>query len=136
MYLPESYWWWCFASAACGIQNATFTKFTGNFIRTTHMTGVLNDIAFMIGRMAFGKRLVDTWRLKVLIPSVGGFFAGGLMSVHLYRYMGRACMFLCAGFVLLLGIAYTSYVNRLDVPFPPSPHMGDARRNIPKDTTT
>ena len=37
---PESNWWWALAAAACGLQNASFTKFTGNFIRPTHMTGV------------------------------------------------------------------------------------------------
>jgi uncharacterized membrane protein YoaK (UPF0700 family) len=109
-YLPDSYWWWCFGAAAAGIQNATFAKFTGNLIRTTHMTGVVNDIAFLIGRLVMGRPVLDAWRLRFLVPSLLAFFTGGLMAYVLYSVYQRTAMFFGAGLVFVLGVAYTVYV--------------------------
>ncbi len=36
------------APAACGLQNAMITTFSGAVVRTTHMTGIITDLGIMI----------------------------------------------------------------------------------------
>ena len=38
-----------FASAACGLQNALATTYSGAVIRTTHLTGIFTDLGIMMG---------------------------------------------------------------------------------------
>ena len=43
------------ASAACGLQNAMITTFSGAVVRTTHMTGIVTDLGLMIGAKLRGE---------------------------------------------------------------------------------
>ncbi|MCV5232039.1 DUF1275 domain-containing protein, partial [Escherichia coli] len=44
------------ASAACGLQNAMITTFSGAVVRTTHMTGIITDLGIMIGESLRGRQ--------------------------------------------------------------------------------
>jgi uncharacterized membrane protein YoaK (UPF0700 family) len=63
-------------SAACGIQNAMATRYSGAVIRTTHLTGLFTDIGIMLGKYfkgdGFDKRKFILFTLIVI-----GFIAGG-----------------------------------------------------------
>ena len=43
------------ASAACGLQNALVTNYSGATIRTTHVTGIFTDLGLMIGARLRGR---------------------------------------------------------------------------------
>lgn len=45
-------WWYSeyFGALACGIQNALCSSYSGNILRTTHMTGCCTDIGIVIGQ--------------------------------------------------------------------------------------
>ena len=45
-----------FASAACGLQNALATTYSGAVIRTTHVTGIFTDLGIMLGEFFRGKK--------------------------------------------------------------------------------
>ncbi len=44
------------ASAACGLQNALATTYSGAIVRTTHVTGIFTDLGIMFGRFFGGSR--------------------------------------------------------------------------------
>jgi uncharacterized membrane protein YoaK (UPF0700 family) len=44
------------ASAACGLQNAMVSTYSGAIIRTTHITGTVTDLGAMIGQYLRGHR--------------------------------------------------------------------------------
>jgi uncharacterized membrane protein YoaK (UPF0700 family) len=81
------------AAAACGLQNAIGTIFSGAILRTTHMTGICTDIGTIIGhRIRFGENAKDTWKLKVFIPLVFGFVCGAVFGYDLTRRIGAETM--------------------------------------------
>ena len=41
------------ASAACGLQNAMVTTYSGAIIRTTHVSGLFTDLGLMLGALAW-----------------------------------------------------------------------------------
>jgi uncharacterized membrane protein YoaK (UPF0700 family) len=73
---------------ACGLQNAMTTKFSGNMIRTTHVTGSLTDIGIALGRMWRGRH-DQAWKLALLIPLVLCYMAGGALGSYAYQHLRR-----------------------------------------------
>lgn len=46
------YVWAC--ALACGLQNALTSKYSGNVIRTTHLTGATTDLGIAFGHILRG----------------------------------------------------------------------------------
>jgi uncharacterized membrane protein YoaK (UPF0700 family) len=71
------------ASAACGLQNAMTSTFSGAVVRTTHVSGLFTDIG-----IAFGLRLrgqaVDKRRLMLYLILIGGFVTGGVLGAYAF----------------------------------------------------
>jgi len=73
-----------FASAACGLQNAMITTYSGAIIRTTHMSGIITDLGIMIGARLKGPPF-DRRKAKLLMFIVVGFLFGGLTGAYLFQ---------------------------------------------------
>lgn len=73
-----------FASAACGLQNAMVTTFSGAIVRTTHMTGIITDLGLMMGAYIRGERF-DFRKAKLFIIILSGFLAGGYLGAVLFN---------------------------------------------------
>lgn len=72
-----------FASAACGLQNAMLTTFSGAIVRTTHMTGIITDLGIMIGARLRGEYF-DYRKAKLFVCIFCGFLSGGFVGAKLY----------------------------------------------------
>ncbi|MGY3572677.1 YoaK family protein [Vibrio paucivorans] len=72
-----------FASAACGLQNAMITTFSGAVVRTTHMTGIVTDLGLMIGAKLRGENF-DYRKAKLFLFILTGFILGGLIGGKLF----------------------------------------------------
>lgn len=100
-----------FASAACGLQNALATTYSGAIIRTTHVTGIFTDLGIMLGATLRGERF-DRRKALLLILIITGFVAGGVTGALLYAqlqfYALAAPAFICFALALL----YHFYVIR------------------------
>jgi len=82
-----------FASAACGLQNALATTYSGAVIRTTHVTGVFTDLGIMLGSLLRGEDL-DKRKAKLFIFIITGFISGGTIGALLYaKYQLTALLF-------------------------------------------
>ena len=55
-----------FASAACGLQNALATTYSGAVIRTTHVTGIFTDLGIMLGEFIRGNT-IDKRKAKLFL---------------------------------------------------------------------
>lgn len=106
---PDTNAYFYFAAMASGLQNSMTTKYSGNILRTTHMTGTATDIGLILGRLSVGDDR-ERWKLHVLVPMFVGFFFGGVMSVPAYYLMGRYSLILNAIVFFLLGLAYSIIV--------------------------
>jgi uncharacterized membrane protein YoaK (UPF0700 family) len=101
----------CCATAA-GVQNALVSRFSGNMIRTSHVTGSLTDIGLTIGRALKGKT-DQIWKLGILIPLVLTFLFGGLMAGWIYEHLGKLSLIVSAILYGFTAILYAFYFTRI-----------------------
>jgi uncharacterized membrane protein YoaK (UPF0700 family) len=99
-----------FASAACGLQNAMASTYSGTILRTTHLTGMVTDIGSSVGHALRGLE-VDHLRLRLCVLVVIGFTVGGVVGTALFRCYESDALFYPAGLTLLVAIAYTGYAH-------------------------
>lgn len=98
----------CLASAACGLQNAMVSTFSGASLRTTHLSGVFTDLGVFIGHWV--RRLpVDFRRLRLWVLLIVSFGAGGTAGTLLFARFAYRTLFLPAGLTGLVGLAYGIY---------------------------
>lgn len=94
-----------FASAACGLQNAMISTYSGAVIRTTHVTGVFTDLGIMIGARLRGKHY-DKRRAGLYGLLLCGFILGGVSGSFLYEYIGFNSLLLPSGMAFALAGGY------------------------------
>lgn len=93
------------ASAACGLQNAMATTYSGAIVRTTHVTGIFTDLGIMIGSRLRGER-IDSRRAGLFLLIIGGFITGGTGGAFLFAVAGFHALTVAAGLCFAAGIGY------------------------------
>lgn len=96
------------ASAACGLQNAMASTYSGAVIRTTHVSGLFTDLGVMLGARLRGTAL-DRRQLKLQSLLIGGFIVGGALGTLGYEYFAFSALLLPSGLAFLLAATYWSY---------------------------
>ena len=104
---PNSYSFIFLCALAAGTQNAMTTKFSGNVLRTTHVSGAFTDIGLILGRIARGRKEV-MWKLGLLIPITFSFFCGGCLGGGFYPLLGRYSLVIN---IAVFGLAFVLYVG-------------------------
>lgn len=96
------------ASAACGLQNAMVTTFSGALIRTTHVTGLFTDLGLMIGR---GIKGAGFDRRKALLYGwiIAGFISGATLGAFFFGLYSFVALAVPASICLLLAASYALY---------------------------
>lgn len=97
------------ASAACGLQNAMITTFSGAVVRTTHMTGIITDLGIMIGARLRGERF-DFRKAKLFMFIFCGFLFGGIAGAKLFTTYAIASLLLPVALAFLLAITYWAFL--------------------------
>ncbi|MBD2857985.1 DUF1275 domain-containing protein [Spongiibacter sp. KMU-158] len=97
-----------FASAACGLQNALASRYSGAVIRTTHVTGIFTDLGMMLGARFRGEAL-DKRKAKLFVLIIAGFVFGGSLGAMAYAKLQFWSLLLPAGICLVLAIVYRVY---------------------------
>lgn len=99
------------ASAACGLQNAMTSTYSGAAIRTTHVTGLFTDIGITLGLWFRGQR-IDRRRITLYSTLIAGFLLGGVfgaLSFGLFRFHAMA---MPAALAAVMAAAYIVYQRR------------------------
>lgn len=95
-----------FASAACGLQNAMATTYSGAVIRTTHVTGLFTDLGLLLGHWLRGTPFQHK-KAILLSMLIAGFVCGGVVGTLLYRSFAYSALLFPALGCLSLAIAYS-----------------------------
>jgi uncharacterized membrane protein YoaK (UPF0700 family) len=101
-----------FASAACGLQNALVTTYSGAVIRTTHLTGIFTDLGIMIGGVLRGKAF-DKRKALLFVIVVIGFVLGGALGAFLFHKISFYALLMPACMCFFLAMLYRVYRMRL-----------------------
>lgn len=99
-----------FASAACGLQNALATRYSGAIIRTTHVTGIFTDLGIMFGGFIRGE-VLDKRKATLFAFIITGFISGGTFGALLYTQYQFAALLFPASSCLILAAVYRVYVK-------------------------
>ena len=101
------------ASAACGLQNALATRYSGAVVRTTHVTGIFTDLGIMLGLKLKGEDF-DSRKALLFLLIILGFILGGVCGAYLFGAMQFYALFVPAGVCILLALAYAIYSSRVN----------------------
>lgn len=96
------------ASAACGLQNALASKYSGAVVRTTHLTGVFTDLGLMLGGWLRGDPF-DRRKGLLFLLIISGFILGGTLGAWLFRELGFMALIAPASVCLVLAAVYRVY---------------------------
>lgn len=99
------------ASAACGIQNALATTYSGAIVRTTHLTGMFTDLGIMVGSALRGETF-DKRKGILFLLIIFGFILGGTFGTYLFDLYHFNALIFPASFCLLLAMAYRIYYKK------------------------
>lgn len=96
------------ASAACGLQNALATTYSGAVVRTTHLTGIFTDLGIMLGAQIRGEEF-DRRKALLFILIITGFIFGAAVGAYLFNTLSFQALFVPASICLLLALSYSAY---------------------------
>jgi uncharacterized membrane protein YoaK (UPF0700 family) len=96
------------ASAACGLQNAMASTYSGAVLRTTHFSGTLTDLGIFIGHRLRGLP-VDMRRARLLLALVLSFLAGAVAGTWLFLALGYDALYVPAAATGIVGVSYAIY---------------------------
>lgn len=99
------------AATACGLQNAMATSYSGNVLRTTHMTGVVTDLGILVGHWVRREPL-ETQRLQLLLLLFVGFLTGGALGAIAFVQLGPWSLVVPGAAMALGGGVYTYIAAR------------------------
>lgn len=99
-----------FASAACGLQNALATTYSGAIVRTTHVTGIFTDLGIMLGALARGESL-DKRKAKLFLFIIAGFILGGTAGTLIFKQLQFMALFLPAMICFVMALTYHRYAK-------------------------
>lgn len=96
------------ASAACGLQNAMVSTYSGATLRTTHLSGIFTDLGIYLGQRLRGLN-VDILRIHVCLLVAGHFILGATLGTVGYVYMHERVLLIPAALTGTVGMGYAVY---------------------------
>lgn len=109
--ISTSFYGHFFASAACGLQNALATTYSGAIIRTTHVTGIFTDLGLMLGGIFRGEAF-DKRKAKLFLYIICGFICGGTLGAVFYAKYQFMALFLPAFVCFIMAVVYRIYSKK------------------------
>ncbi|RZA33927.1 MAG: DUF1275 domain-containing protein [Lysobacteraceae bacterium] len=99
------------AAAACGLQNAMASTYSGSLVRTSHVTGLFTDLGIAIGHAMRGMPL-QRRRVALCLLVIVCFLVGGIAGAWLYGLFGYRALYFPAALTGSVGLAYAGHVQR------------------------
>lgn len=96
------------ASAACGLQNAMASTYSGAVLRTTHVSGTLTDLGIFVGHRLRGVA-TDARHARLLLVLFVSFLAGATAGTWLFHAFAFAALYVPAAVTGTIGIGYGVY---------------------------
>lgn len=99
-----------FASAACGLQNAMTSTYSGAVVRTTHVSGLFTDLGVALGLRLRGQQ-ADMRRIVLYLTLICGFISGGVAGTVVFARYKFTSMLVPAAITAFIGVGYWGYVR-------------------------
>lgn len=99
------------ASAACGLQNAMTSTFSGAVVRTTHVTGLFTDLGITVGLWLRGQP-ADKRRVVLYLTLISGFILGGVIGALSFGSFRFYSIIAPAAFSAAMAVAYLIYWHK------------------------
>ncbi len=99
------------AAAACGLQNAMASTYSGSLIRTSHVTGLFTDIGIALGHSLRGMQ-IPRRRVALCLLVISAFLLGGIVGAWMFSFLGYRTLYVPATLTGVTGVAYTLYRQR------------------------
>ena len=96
------------AAAACGLQNAMVSTYSGAALRTTHVSGIFTDLGMYLGQRLRGAE-VDMLRIHVCVLVASNFIVGSMLGALGYAYMQERVLLVPAALTGVVGLGYAIY---------------------------
>jgi uncharacterized membrane protein YoaK (UPF0700 family) len=109
--INNSLYGYYFASAACGLQNALTSTYSGAVIRTTHVSGLFTDIGIMIG-LKFRGQPADKRKIILYIILILGFIFGGVIGAVLFKFFAFKAILLPCVLSAFIAAGYWLYLQK------------------------
>ncbi len=97
-----------FASAACGLQNAITSTYSGAVVRTTHVSGLFTDLGIALGLRFRGKK-TDTRKTFLYLTLICGFIAGGIVGSIVFVRLHFSALLVPSAMTALIALSYWAY---------------------------
>lgn len=101
----------CVATAACGLQNAMASTYSGAVLRTTHVSGIFTDLGIFLGQRLRGLGH-DARRRNLYLLIVLGFTLGAVIGASGFARLRENVLLLPAAITGASGLAYAIYRHR------------------------
>jgi len=98
-------------AVAMGLQNSLTSKYSGNTLRTTHVTGATTDLGIAIGHLLKGRR-GDLWKVKLHSTAILGFLVGGVMGRLAYLRFEETALLFNVTIMTVLGLSHLLWISR------------------------
>ncbi|WP_199097977.1 YoaK family protein [Dyella sp. ASV21] len=99
------------ASAACGLQNAMVSTYSGATFRTTHLSGIFTDLGIYLGQRLRGLE-VDMLRVHVCLLVASHFIVGATLGTLGFLHWQERVLLLPAAITGVVGLSYAIYRHR------------------------
>jgi uncharacterized membrane protein YoaK (UPF0700 family) len=100
------------ASAACGLQNAMTSTFSGALLRTTHVTGLFTDLGIILG-LWFRGQGANSRRVILYFILIAGFILGGVLGALSFAHFRFYSVIMPASICALLSAIYFIYLKKI-----------------------
>lgn len=94
-----------FASAACGLQNAMTSTYSGAVVRTTHVSGLFTDLGVALG-LRFRGQKADLRKIILYLTLISGFIIGGVAGAYGFIHYQFSAMLAPCLLTALIGVSY------------------------------
>ena len=100
------------ASAACGLQNAMVSTYSGATFRTTHLSGIFTDLGIYLGQRLRGLP-VDMLRVQVCLLVASHFIVGATLGTLGFLAWQERVLLVPAVLTGVVGLGYAIYRQRM-----------------------
>ncbi|HUB89365.1 MAG TPA: YoaK family protein [Dyella sp.] len=96
------------ATAACGLQNAMVSTYSGAALRTTHVSGIFTDLGIYLGQRLRGVN-VDMLRIHICVLVASHFIMGAMLGALGYAHVQERVLLVPAVLTGVVGLGYAIY---------------------------
>lgn len=102
-----------FASAACGLQNAMTSTYSGAVVRTTHVSGLFTDLGVALGLRLRGHK-TDARKIVLFLILIAGFIIGGVAGSLLFAEFMFSAMLAPCLLTAFIALSYWLFLQYRD----------------------